>query len=540
LSFGDYLGPFLLLLGVLVVIHELGHFAVAKWCGVKVERFSVGFGPAVFRRTVGETEYQLSWLPLGGYVKMLGESPEDELSPEDSSRSFNGQSPSRRIAIALAGPGMNLLLPIVVIAGLLMTGWPTQTSLIGSVTPDAPAARAGMLPGDRIVSVDGEEIWRWSELTKAVRGSEGAPLAIEVERGGDRLSLSITPAPFESTVRIGVEQAARSAVIRVSDVEGPAAGAGLRTGDEVIALGARDVGDWYEFERRLVAASGDLELRVARGPGELREEISLVIPASTSVNWSLDALGIMGAETMVMVIEPASPARRAGIEAGDVVLSSGGQDIADWESFAESVATGDGAPLDLLVLRGGHEIEVRLVPVERTLPKDDVAVTSWVTGIYAGAPRRPGEVIDDRVLNPFAALWQGTVRTTELFMVTLDSFGMLLTRKIGVENLAGPIGIGEIAGESFAQEGWFTFLWIMCVISVNLAIINLMPVPILDGGNIVFAIAESVSGGPIGIRAREVAQTVGLSLILLLMGFAFWNDLSRNWGGIVGFFRGLL
>ncbi len=139
-----------------------------------------------------------------------------------------------------------------------------------------------------------------------------------------------------------------------------------------------------------------------------------------------------------------------------------------------------------------------------------------------------------------AAIWTGAQRTYQITAATLYGLSQLITAKIGVENLAGPIGIGEIAADSFAEEGWFSFLWIMCVISVNLAILNLLPIPILDGGQIVLAAAEGIKGSPLPIRAREIAQTVGLSLILLLMGFAFWNDLARNWAGIVGFFKGLV
>jgi regulator of sigma E protease len=156
--------PFLLLLGVLIFIHELGHFAVAKWLGVKVEKFSIGFGPSLFARRIGETEYVLAALPLGGFVKMLGEVPGEELPPDEISRAFNARPVWQRIAIALAGPVMNLALPVVLIASILMSGVPTLTSRVGGVLPGSPAERAGILEGDRIVAVNGEEIWRWPDL----------------------------------------------------------------------------------------------------------------------------------------------------------------------------------------------------------------------------------------------------------------------------------------------------------------------------------------------------------------------------------------
>jgi regulator of sigma E protease len=183
---------------------------------------------------------------------------------------------------------------------------------------------------------------------------------------------------------------------------------------------------------------------------------------------------------------------------------------------------------------------VKIKAEERTRPVGDEVLTAYAIGVHVDVPRVAGEIRDDYVLNPLTALWRGTVKTTQIFVGTLDGLWKLLTGKLGVENLAGPIGIGEIAGDSFAQEGWFPFLWMMCVISVNLAILNLLPIPILDGGHILFATAEMVRGGPVGTKAREVAQTVGISLVILLMGFAFWNDISRNWAGIVGFLKGLI
>ncbi|MBW2415871.1 MAG: site-2 protease family protein, partial [Deltaproteobacteria bacterium] len=196
--------------------------------------------------------------------------------------------------------------------------------------------------------------------------------------------------------------------------------------------------------------------------------------------------------------------------------------------------------LQLTVLREGREVQTELVATKRTRPIDGEVTTSWVIGVHGGMLRTEGEMRDDVILNPFAALWTGTKRTYQVTAGTLYGLSQLVTRKVGVENLAGPIGIGEIAADSFAEEGWFSFLWIMCVISVNLAILNLLPIPILDGGQIVFAAVEAVRGGPVGVRAREIAQTVGLSLIVLLMGFAFWNDLSKHWQGIIGWFKGLV
>ena len=543
MSFLQYLGPFLLLLGILVVVHELGHFIVAKLFGVKVERFAVGFGPPLLRRSIGETEYVLAWLPLGGYVKMLGESPDEELSDADRARSFNGQSPLRRIAIATAGPAMNLVLSVVVIAGLLITtGWPTATSRIGSVRPDSPAAKAGLLAGDRVVGIEGREIWRWSELTEAVRQSSEGLLSLEVERGQERLQLGVVPevSPDGQGLLIGVEHHTALALIGLPDPTAVLAQAGLRTGDRVVMLNDQEVADWYRFESLLASTTGGLELEVARQLAGDEERIRVNLPAPDERRWSIESLGVVVVDFAVLEVQPASPARRAKVAAGDILLSMGGETVQSFAQVAERVRESDGSALELLVLRDGAELAIEVLPERRIRERDGVREPTWVIGILGGAPRGPGERRDDVIRNPFTATWQGVVRTGEVFLLTTDAFAQLITRKVGVENLAGPIGIGEIAGESFAAEGWFSFLWILCVISVNLAILNLLPIPILDGGHILFAIVESVRGGPIGVRAREIGQTLGLSLIVLLMGFAFWNDISRHWMGIIGFFKGLL
>ena len=175
-------GPFILLVGGLIFVHELGHFLVAKWFNVKVEKFSLGFGPAIVSRRVGETEYVIAWLPLGGFVKMLGEFPGDEeLPPEDRERTFNGQPAWRRIAISLAGPAMNIVVPVVLVAGIYMSGMPEETNLVGSVAPGSPAETAGLRSGDRILSVDGSDITRWVELVSNLMTREESPLQLLVD-----------------------------------------------------------------------------------------------------------------------------------------------------------------------------------------------------------------------------------------------------------------------------------------------------------------------------------------------------------------------
>ncbi len=537
MNFFEGLVPFILLLGGLIFVHELGHFLVAKAFGVKVEKFAIGFGPALLRRRVGETEYVIAALPLGGYVKMLGEQPGETLPDEERARAFNHQPVWRRVAIASAGPAMNLVFPIAVLAIVYMIGVPTPTTLVGGVAPESPAARAGLEPGDRIVTVEGREIWRWRELSDALAERKTGAIALEVERAGERRSVELTPEQADGALRIGVEHSPPAALLLVVD-DAPAWRAGLRSGDRVSALAGKPIADWFALQRALAGAQPPLEIEAARATPEGELVVRVRIDADAT-GLAPEALGLRLADSEMLAIEPGSPAERAGVQAGDLIARVDGVTLASFADLAAKIRAGNGAPLRLEVVRKGEPRELEVTPEPRSLEREPGKVEeSFAIGVHGGARRVPGELRDDVASNPVAALGQGVRITGELFVLTLDGLRKLVTREVGLENLAGPIRIGELAASSY-EESWFQFFWVMAVISVNLAILNLLPIPILDGGQIAFALAEGVRGGPLSLRVREVAQQVGLSLLFLLMGFAFWNDLSRHWGRILDFFQSL-
>lgn len=538
----DVLGPFLLLLGGLIFFHELGHFLVAKWFKVKVEQFSIGFGPAIVRRQFGETEYRIAWLPLGGYCKMLGELPGEELPTEDLHRTLESQSVPRRIAIYLAGPAMNLLLPVVLLTGIYMAGMPVETTRIGEVAAGSLAEAAGLRGGDRITSIDGVEVTRWREFAEAVEAAGQRPVRLGVDRGDGAIEVELGPARPGG---LGLQHSARAAVLGIRSLDGPAGRAGFRSGDRVVRLNGAEIADWSGLEAALSAASGSLEFEAERpaSAGSMTptaapvpgERLRVTVPAAGGV-WSLAALGIVSGDLEVRTVVADGPAARAGILPGDLLIEAGGAPMESFLGFAEVVRSSDGEPIKLLLAREGKEIKREVTPERRGVPELGEV---FVIGVTGGAPRVAGEMTEHAVRNPFEALVLGAGLTWEILVRTVDAFGQLATRRVGLENLAGPIGIAVVAAESFGV-GWFQFLWICAVISVNLALINLLPIPVLDGGQIVLALSELVKGSPVTMRTREIAQQVGVSVILLLMGFAFWNDLSRYWAGIVGFFRDLV
>ena len=529
----DVLLPFVLLLGVLIVIHELGHFAVAKWLGVKVEKFSVGFGPSLFARKVGETEYVVAALPLGGFVKMLGEMPGEELRPEEASRAFNTRPVWQRIAIALAGPVMNLVLPVFLIAAILMSGVPTLTSHVGGVLPGSPAEKAGLREGDRVVAVGREPLWRWQDLEDKLEAAGPAPLPLTVERDGAKLEIALAREKADDGTwkPAGLSWHAPPALVGVTAPAGAAAKAGVQTGDRITALNGAPVANAYALERALETAKPPLRLELSR-PGA-SEPVKATV-ASLDGAASLAALGLAPIGVAIVGVEPSSPAKKAGVQAKDVVLGIAGALATSPDAVREAIWASGGQPVKVELLRGGEPVELEVTPTERPIKTATGTETHFGIGITLGATDEGAEYKDEIVRNPFAALARGAQRTGDIFVMIVGGIAQLLSGSVGMGSLSGPIGIGEIAADAY-QASWTQFLWLMAVISVNLAILNLLPIPILDGGQIVLAAAEGIKGSPLPARARDIAQTVGLSLILLLMGVAFWNDIARHWSGVISF-----
>jgi len=350
----SYIIPGILLLAPLIIVHEFGHLILAKLSGVRVLKFSVGFGPKIFSKTIGETEYCLSWLPFGGYVKPLGEAPDEEVAEEDKPFSLNHQSLPKRFSVLAAGSVFNILFAVIVFAGLYMSGIEMLTPVIGKVYEDTPAIKAGILEGDVITAINGTQIDLWDELVSFVENSEGKELILHIKRNEQIIVTSLRPKAF---------------------------------------------------------------------------------------------------------------------------------------------LTSD-------ILRGTYQTyRIGISPSEDAFIK--------------------------KRYNPVSALWMGLSKTVEAVKITV--LGMAILIKSPVENkehIGGPIRIVEIAGD-FARIGIKSFLFLMAMISVNLGVLNLLPIPVLDGGHIFFLCVEAMKGSPLSWKKMEVAQMVGLALLLMLMFFVTYNDIMR-------------
>ncbi len=436
------------LLGVLIFVHELGHFAVAKWAGVGVNTFSLGFGPKLWGFTRGRTEYRVSWIPLGGYVRMVGENPGQEVAAGDIPQSFSHKSVGRRLAIVAAGPAANVIFALVVYY-LLVVLWGMPAPLpprVGQVGPHTPAAAAGMQPGDLVLSVDGRPIKDWQTMRDIVLESRGRPLRFVVRRQGRRVTLTITP-----------------------------------KGHQVTNLFGESV----------------VQYRI----GISRE--AMPFPA------------------VVGKLVAGGPAQAAGVEVGDRIVSVDGQPVSNWGDLLRKVAAGQGKALRLGIERRGARLQVTVTPQTNSyLGPDGKPRKSYSLGIL------PKREFYSRSVGLLAAVPLAFKRTYQAGEVIFLTVVKLLQRKVAVKSLGGPILIAQAAGEA-AKSGLASLLGLAALISVNLAILNLLPIPALDGGHLFFFLIEAVIRRPVPLKVRQGAQQVGVALLLFLMAMVFYNDIER-------------
>jgi regulator of sigma E protease len=549
-------GSTVLLLGGLIFVHELGHFITAKALGVKVLKFSIGFGPKLLGIRRGETEYLLSALPLGGYVKMAGDDPSEAPDPADRGRGFLEQSPSRRFAIAAAGPASNLLFPVLIYLalGLAQNGSLAPGPTVGSVSPSSPAEAAGLRPGDRILAVrtpDGRERpVRWfADLRKIVSPHPGEALDFTVERGGDRLSLSIVPAseresnPIETTVRgvIGVTPAYTPAV--VAPVRRGAAGP-VEPFDLVVRIGETRVAHSGDLTRALQAAGCapvDLEVIRERPVGLPGAVLSTWAPlALTAVptcqgGASTLALADPGVSTFVGSVAPGGPAAKAGLARGDAIAAVDGKPVRSFRDvnavLGASVKVGE--PIAITLADGRA---ATLVPEEHGY-LDETTGERKVRPFLGFEPDQRGLVLGSSLVAEQVPLRMGFLEVAsgavgnlvEVIRLTALGIARIADGTISFKTVGGPIMLFRIAAQA-AEEGLGSFLFKMALISVNLGLMNLLPIPVLDGGHLAACMVEGVTRRPLSLRSREIANMVGILLLVLLMIVVFKNDIVRLMG----------
>ncbi|AVF37279.1 sigma E protease regulator RseP [Rahnella sikkimica] len=443
------LAAFIVALGVLITVHEFGHFWVARRCGVRVERFSVGFGRALWRRTDRQgTEYVLAIIPLGGYVKMLDERVE-AVAPEFRHQSFNNKKIWQRAAIISAGPIANFIFAVFAYWLIFIIGVPSVRPVVANVTANSIAAQSNISPGMELKSVAGIETPDWDSVRMALIG----------EIGDDQTTVGVAPFGSNQVVE-------KTLNLRQWQFD-------PEKQDPVVSLGM-----------------------IPRGPQ---------------------------IESVLQEVQPDSAAQKASLQAGDRIVKVDGQILESWQSFVIQVRDNPGKPIRLEVERGGSPVALTLTPDTKSAGKGKI---QGFAGVVPKVVPLPDEYKTIRQYGPFVAFYEAGDKTWQLMKLTVSMLGKLITGDVKLNNLSGPISIAQGAGMS-AEYGLVSYLTFLALISVNLGIINLFPLPVLDGGHLLFLAIEKLKGGPVSERVQDFSYRIGSVLLVLLMGLALFNDFSR-------------
>ncbi|RAT14893.1 zinc metallopeptidase RseP [Lonsdalea populi] len=443
------LAAFIVALGVLITVHEFGHFWVARRCGVRVERFSIGFGKALWRRWDRQgTEYVIALIPLGGYVKMLDGRVVD-VPPELVNQAFDRKTVWQRAAIVSAGPMANFIFAIFAYWLVFILGVPGVRPVVGEVLPDSIAAQAQISPGMELKSIDGIETPDWDSVRLA----------------------------FISKI-----------------------------GDADMTIGTAPLGSSLIEQKKLDLRSWSFE------PDKQDPAVSLgIVPRGPQV------------EAVLAEIQPHSAAEKAGLQAGDRIVKVDGRQLSRWQQFVIAVRERPGERVELSVEREGETLSIVLTPDSKMLGKDRV---EGFAGVVPRVTPLPEEYKTVRQYGPFSAVYEATDKTWQLMKLTVGMIGKLIAGDVKLNNLSGPISIAQGAGMS-ADYGLIYYLMFLALISVNLGIINLFPLPVLDGGHLLFLAIEKLKGGPVSERVQDFSYRIGTVLLMMLMGLALFNDFSR-------------
>jgi len=533
---------FILLIGPLIFVHELGHLLAAKMVDVKVLRFSIGFGPPLLRARFGETEYCLAPIPLGGYVSMLGQGSED-IPAAEQERALSNKPLWARYLVLSAGPLANLLLPILVYFFFFLQHTTLTPAVIGTVVAGSAADQAGLVQGDRIVAIDDRDIRSWQDMSQRVAKSPGIDLEVHIERDGKRLDRTVTPAKKISrnaigvatpVGRLGVLAAFYAPQIGIIDPRSPAYLEGLRSGDTITSINGEPVRTVEELQRML-DGTGDGVVRLT-----YLRATSVTAPVGTML-WYASAhaqllpgkdgsgTGILPANSFVRSVEPGSPAHRAGLRAGDRILAVDGADAGQWEVLSEVLSQRRLEPVELQVQSLGEPTRTITLQLEnrtwRDIYQQDRQELWFGAKPYAKIYTSEPEPIRGRFTYAVGSAVSETGAVISMMWTTLLQ---MLTFERGVDELSSVFGLFKVAGTA-AEQGPGEFLVLVALLSVNLGFVNLLPIPILDGGHLLFFTVEAIRRRPLSQRAREIASAIGLVIILLLLLVAARNDIIRYW-----------
>lgn len=533
--------PFVVLLGLLIFVHEMGHFLVAKFFGVRVETFSLGFGKKIFSFKRGDTTYALSLIPLGGYVKMFGDEINAEISPEQKKYSFTHKPVFQRIGVVLAGPLMNFFFAILIFFVVAFMGEQMKAPALGDISSDTVAYQMGFRSGDKVIKSAGKSVQTWDEFVATLTEHHNQSLEVMVEReGSDQVAtLQITPqlAPNPNILSLsssigdvqGLTNLSKASVIGVR-AQSVAAKAGLKTGDVIKSVAGHPIKYFREIENSMVSLQGQaISLQVDRLEsleGDKMQSLNIEIPATQFA--SMASLGIEVSELYLAKVLDDSPAQAAGVKSGDKIVLVNGTTPSRWDDVLATVKSykGDGT-ISIDVERDGARSHFEITPkMTSQMNSQGGEDKRFTVGIVPWAfPAAPQSTIV-KAQGFGQALTRGWDKTIEITKMTVVSFVRLIQGTISPKSIGGVISIGQAASETY-KSGISQYLQMMAILSINLFILNLLPIPVLDGGHLLFYSIEALRGAPVSMRKMEIAQQIGLVVLMSLMVFALFNDFTR-------------
>lgn len=550
---------FALLCSVLIFVHELGHFVWAKIFGVKVLTFSIGFGPKVFRFRGRETEYCIGLLPLGGFVKMLEENRQEPVLPEDRARTFESQALWKRVIIVLAGPAMNVLFPVLLYFSVFVGETRFSPPTVGFVLPGHPA-EGKLLPGDRVLSVDGEHISTFAELARIIGENPGRELRLTVFRDNDHVEVVVVPEEkvihkpldiVDKIGEIGIKPNRPAAVVGISRPDSPAYRAGLRTFDLVTEVRGKPVKTFADLEVALLDNHGETvpvtylrPVKVPRALGGMADMavyesgVAALSPESIAGDLSTRT-GLEPADLYLFDVAEGSAEWKADMRPGDRIVDVDQTEVTAWATFLEKLFAAPDKPHVVTWLRNGQKKSGTILlrredwidEYGQRRPRYFVRATNW-------SPVVPEPSVEHASLTMFA-LKSALAETYDVMRFIVVGIVRIAEGRVSISTLGGPITVYDLVGEE-GSKGASYFVWAMAVISINLGLVNLLPIPVLDGGHLLFFLFEAVSRRPLPLRVREIASLVGLCVLVALMGIAFKNDVERRWDVIQGQVRELV
>jgi regulator of sigma E protease len=519
----EKIAVFILFLGPLVFFHELGHFLFARLFGVRVEVFSIGFGPKIFKKKYGETEYAISAIPLGGYVKMFGDDPfsKDDIAESERKFSFTHQGKFARFWIVMGGPLANFILAFVIFFSLLFLGERIPEIKMGSIPVESVLNKAGIRTGDILLKVNDTEVYNPTDLMVEGKGEintitvkrAGNVVVIPVDFKGDKFFEEVLKYPPFLRKPFFVDNQSRRYVVSFEKNK-------INLNDSIEEMAIRSdvkVAYFYPILAEQDITNENLKVDFASGI-----ELSLSFSDLKSLLEAFEKKGLRTIDLMVRSVNMNSPADKVGIKNEDVFISLEGSKVYSFEELRSRLQTIDKKIVAVEVWSKG---EVKKIEVSPDVSEQE-GKSVKLLGIYSFIEVQKINFVDTKSRGFIGSAKLSSIRTWDSVKKTIDGFVKLLTNQISIKTIGGPLAIGKVAHDSFNTSLSY-FFQLMALISVNLGVINLFPIPVLDGGHILFLVFEFINGGPLSRRKMEIAQQVGLSALLMLMVGAIFNDVSR-------------